>query len=169
MRSGYGIPRKDADRGRLLAYGIAAFVAAAGTAVLLIMTVVGSSNGAVGSGSGSGSDRQSGFIFFDEFHTVVLVEPGAAGQNSIDVAVAYHDGTIPTNVTAVDVTIGRDGQELGDFTAEPVSGSPGIYRVSGVSIPSAGDWDFGVTVAVTDEEPVSDTTVISIGEPSSGT
>jgi hypothetical protein len=40
--------------------------------------------------------------------------------------------------------------------------------VTGVSIPSAGDWEFGVTVAMTDEEPVSDTTVIPIGEPSSG-
>ncbi len=169
MRSGYGIPAKGADRGRFLAYGIAAFVAAAGTAVLLVLTVVGSSSATVGSGSSSGSDRQSGFIFFEEFHTVLLIEPGAAGQNTIDVAVALHDGTIPGNVTGIDVTVGQSGRQLGDFAAKPVSASPGIYRVTGVTIPSGGDWEFGVTVTTTDEEPVSGTTVIPIGEPSSGT
>lgn len=167
-RPGYGMAANGADRGRFLAYGIAAFVAAVGTAVLLIMTVVGNSGATVGSGSSSDSGRQSGFIFFEEFHTVILIAPGAAGPNTVDVAIAYHDNTVPTNVAEVDLTVGQSGQQTGEFKAEPLAASPGIYRVTGVSIPSAGDWEFGVTVAMTDEEPVSDTTVIPIGEPSSG-
>jgi hypothetical protein len=163
---GYGIEAKAADRGRFLAYGIAAFVAASFTAALLIVAVVGNS-GTVGSGSGSGNGT-SGFIFFEEFHTVLLLDPGAVGANTIDVAIAYHDGTVPTNVSGIELTVGQDGRQIGEYAAEPLPASPGVYRATGVSIPSAGDWDFGVTVSTTDEEPVSDTTVIEIGASSGG-
>lgn len=156
---------EDARGPHFLLYAIAALVALTGTAVLAIVLIA-------TSGIGGGSDANeaqpaSGFVFFEQIHASILVEPGSTGDNALDLLVARHDGADP-GVTSLTVAVANptDGTMLGDFQAEPEAGSPGAYSVPGVRIPTPGDWQFTVTIQTKDSGTETQSTLISIGEPS---
>jgi hypothetical protein len=157
--------RPDDARGpHFLLYAIAALVAVTGTAVLAIVLIA-------TSGVGGGSDEAegqpaSGFVFFEETHASILVEPGTTGENALDLLVGRHDGADP-GVTSLTVSVAdpNGGASLGDFQAEPVSDSPGTYEVAGVDIPSAGDWQFTITIETEKSGSETQSTLIAIGEP----
>jgi hypothetical protein len=150
---------------RFILYALAAAVAVAATAGLaLVLLGPGGDDGNAAAPSEEVTPA-SGFVFFSELHANVLVSPGTAGENTIDVAVATHDGTEP-NVSALIVTVSEpNGTTLAELPAEPVEGASGTFRVSGVSIPTAGDWQFTLTVDGGSAEPETQSTLIPIGAP----
>jgi hypothetical protein len=150
---------------RFILYALAASVAVAATVGLAIVLLVpGGDEGNTAAPAGEAAPA-SGFVFFSELHANVLVSPGTAGENTIDVAVATHDGTEP-NVSALIVTVSEpNGTTLAELPAEPVEGASGTFRVSGVSIPTAGDWQFTLTVDGGSAEPETQSTLIPIGAP----
>jgi hypothetical protein len=155
---------EDARGPHFLLYAVAALVAVTATAVLAIVLIA-------TSGAGGGSDAEgqpaSGFVFFEETHASILVEPGTTGANVLDLLVGRHDGADP-GVTSLTVSVANptSGATLGDFEAEPEADSPGAYEVSGVDFPSAGDWQFTLTLETKESGPETQSTLISIGEPS---
>lgn len=160
------------SRARLLVYVLAVAVTVLGAALTVTLLVRelagGGSDAATAPAPAPAETPASGFVFFDELHTTVLVSPGIAGENTIDLVVARHDGTTPTDVSAATVKVAQPagGAVLGTFDAAPVEGSPGTFRATGVAVPSAGDWEFEISVE-SGAEPLSGTTLLHIGAPSS--
>ena len=112
---------------------------------------------------GAALEQQTAFALFDEFHATLIVTPAAAGPNTVDLALATHDGSpVPefaeVTLTATPVT----GGEPAVATAEPVADSPGMYRAE-LALPEPGDWELTLTVAEAGSEPVAESAVVPIG------
>lgn len=156
---------RDRASGWFLAFTIMAAVAVLATAVFGVMLLVrATDDGPAAVETIATPEGQSAFILFDEFHTTLFVSPGVVGDNALDVVLARHDGAAAEDVTGVTVSVSQDGAGRDERRAEPVAGSPGTFRVSGLSFPSPGDWTFEVEVTSTSSDPVRDTAVIPIGE-----
>jgi hypothetical protein len=150
------------ERRLLLACALAGAVAALGLVALVLALISRPADGT----TAPAVQQSTGFILFDEFHVTLFVTPGATGENTIELDLATHDGSGAPDVSAVTVTtVGPLGEEPAEYAAVPVAGSPGTYRVTDVSFPSAGDWQLGVSARVAGSEPAEDTTVVSIGAP----
>jgi hypothetical protein len=151
--------------GRYVLYAIAAVVATAATFALVVVLLL--PDGDEGSAAPpSEAAPASGFVFFSEVHATVLVSPGTAGENTVDIAMATHDGS-DANVSAVTVAVSDpSGTPAAELPAEPVEGAAGTFRLSGVAIPTAGDWQFTLTVTGENAEPETASTAIPIGAPS---
>ena len=149
------------SRGRFYAYTIAAVGAVLAAVVLAVVLLWPEGT------SGQNSGNAAGSILFAEIHATVLVDPGVAGANSVEIEIARHDGATP-EVKAVALTVRNpsDGTSLGEFDARPVEGSPGTFRVSNLTVPTPGDWEFALGISQ-QEETLSDSTLITIGAPSS--
>jgi hypothetical protein len=157
----------DGDRSlRFILYALATAVAVAATTALAIVLLVPGEDDGNAAPQPAEAAPANGFVFFSELHATVLVSPGTAGENTIDVAVATHDGSDP-EVAALTVSVSDPaaGTALAELPAEPVEGAPGTFRVSDVSIPTAGDWQFALTVAGESAAPETQSTLIPIGEP----
>jgi hypothetical protein len=151
--------------GRLVAYTVAAVAAGLGTLVLAVAMLAPRSSAREDAAPGT-PEAATGFILFEEFHSTLFVSPGATGENGLDVVLARHDGSELTGVSSVTVAVSEPGgASLGELEARPLAESPGTFRVAHLSIPSAGDWEFALSVGAGEGEPVRDTTVIPIGAP----
>jgi hypothetical protein len=148
------------SRGRFYAYAIAA-VGAVLAAVALAVVLLWPED------TSSQSSSHAGAILFAEIHATLLVDPGVAGANSVEIEIARHDGA-PPEVRGVVLTVRNpsDGTSLGEFDARPVEVSPGTFRVSNLTIPTPGDWEFALGISQR-EETLSDSTLITIGAQSS--
>ncbi len=153
---------KPGGRGRFIAYSVAAFAAALGTVVLAL--VIFAPESTTDAGAPGSPQEATGFVLFEDYHATLIVSPGAVGENTVDVVLLRHDGGSDTGVSDVVLSLRQPlgGTVLGDFPAQPVAGSPGTFRVSGVSIPSAGKWEFGLSLSGEGGNPVGNT-IIQIG------
>ena len=152
------------SRGRFYAYTIAAVGAVLAAIVLAVVLLWPEGTSGQNPRHGTGS---YGFILFARFHAIVLVDPGVAGANSVEIEIARHVEA-PPGVSAVEVTVVNpsDGTSLGEFDAQPVQGSPGTFKVSNLTIPAPADWQFALRVSEKEKETVGPATLITIGAPS---
>ena len=150
------------SRGRFYAYTIAAVGATLAALVLAVVLLWPEGT------SGRGGANATGSILFAEIHATVFVQPGVAGPNSVEIEIGRHDGATPEiRAVAVTVTNPSDGASLGEFDAEPEQGRAGTFRVSNLTIPTPGDWEFALSISEQDKEALSDATLITIGAASS--
>jgi len=146
------------------AYSIAALVGVLGTAVLAVVVLGPESNASVGTTDAAAPQQQTAFAFFDEFHATLIVTPGTAGENTVDLTLATHDGSGAPDVSDVTVAaaLPSAGIEPTTYPAEPVADSPGAFRVL-VALPEPGDWELTVSVAGAGTEPAAETAIVPIG------
>jgi hypothetical protein len=148
---------------RFILFAAAAIVALMGTAVLAYVLLA--------PDAGDSSARPgAGFVLLNQFHATIVVSPGAVGNNSVDITVGSHDEATPLTNTSVIVTPFEPGSDrpVGDFPGEPVPGSPGAFRIAGLSLPTAGDWSFTVVVSSPGFAPETGTTTIEIASANGG-
>lgn len=108
--------------------------------------------------------QQTAFALFDEFHATLIVSPGNAGENTVDIVLATHDGSPLPNLddVALSASLPTAGGEPVVATVEPVADSPGTYRAL-LALPEPGDWALTLTIAAAGSEPVAETAVVPIG------
>ena len=144
----------------LAAIALAAFVGL----VALTAILLGRDSSATGGTEAAPLEQQTAFALFDEFHATLILSPATTGSNSLDLAFATHDGSPTPEFAEVTVTAGQSGAggEPVVATAEPVEGSPGLYRAE-LALPEPGDWELTLSVAEAGAEPVAETAVVPIG------
>jgi YtkA-like len=145
----------------LAAAALAAFV---GLVALTAVLLGRDSSAAGGTTEAAALEQQTAFALFAEFHATLIVSPATAGQNTLDLAFATHDGSPTPEFAEVTVTaaLATAAGEPSSFPAQPVADSPGVYRAD-LTLPEPGDWELTVSVAEAGSEPVAETAVVPIG------
>lgn len=157
-------PSPDGERRRFVAYAIAAVVAALGTVALAVVLLRPDSAATGGTPEAVAKGPQTASLFFQEFHATLTLTPARAGENTVDLILSNHDGSGAPDVSDVTVATSppAEGIEAGEYSAEPVAGSPGAYRVD-VPLPAPGDWEFTITARPAGSEPATETAIVPIG------
>jgi hypothetical protein len=143
---------------------LAILLALAGTVALAVVALGEDSSAGTTTTPAAPLQQQTAFALFDEFHATLILSPGKAGSNTLDLAFATHDGSPTPDFVEVTVTaaLPSAGGEPVVAPAEPVSGSPGLYRAE-LALPEAGDWELTVSVAEAGSQPVAESAVVPIG------
>ena len=101
-----------------------------------------------------------GMVALGDMEAVVLVEPAMPGENAIRITFVNAAET-PAEVS---VSASLSSQEIGplDFTAEPVSGEPGVYVIEGASLSIAGDWELRIEALMGEFDLLTETITVPI-------
>ena len=143
---------------------LATLLALAGTVALALVVLGDDSSAGTTAAPAAPLPQQTAFALFAEFHATLILSPATTGANTLDLAFATHDGSPVPDFAAVTVTaaLPTAGDAPAVSQAEPIAGSPGLYRAE-LALPEPGDWELTVSVAEAGAEPVAESAVVPIG------
>ncbi len=112
--------------------------------ILAMKTQLGEHTTSHGTETTAGEEPFEGTVLLGDLEAAVIVDPAAAGQNTI--RVAFRDPAAAEQVTEVKVAASLPSQNIGplDFAAEPDPAEPGSYVIEGASLSIPGDWNLRI-------------------------
>lgn len=112
--------------------------------ILAMKTQLGEHTASHGTETTADEEAFEGTVLLGDLEAVVIVDPAAAGQNTI--RVVFTDPAAAEQITEVKVAASLPSQNIGplDFAAEPDPAEPGSYVIEDASLSIPGDWNLRI-------------------------